>query len=342
METIFAGTYFGGGVFRSSDNGGTWSEQEQWPGRNRRADDRGQWTNDDIFAGTYGIGMFRSTDTAEVGRRLTTVWLRLYVRSLAINSRGDIFAGADFINGAGGVFRSTDNGENWIEVNQGVITTDVRALAINSNGDIFAGTYFGGGVFRSTDNGLSWTPVDNGLTCTNIWSLAINPDGDIFAGSAGCGEGVFRSTDNGDHWTLVNNGLTSTDIAALAINEKGYIFAGTFSQFGVGGGSSDRSTTAIPGRNKIMALPRSMLTRGHQFCRRHFCRRRGWSFSSRNNGNDWRDISSGMIPVGGNVLDNGDRHDRILRLQEPLVAESSAALKATTGVCPSPAHLLEK
>ena len=24
---IFAGTYFGGGVFRSSDNGGTWSEQ---------------------------------------------------------------------------------------------------------------------------------------------------------------------------------------------------------------------------------------------------------------------------------------------------------------------------
>ena len=246
--------------------------------------------------------------------------------SLAINSSGDIFAGADFIDGAGGVFRSTDNGENWVEINQGVITTDVRALAINSNGDIFAGTYFGGGVFRSTDNGESWTAVDNGLTCTNIWSLAINPDGDIFAGTAGCGTGVFRSTDNGDHWTLVNNGLTSTDIAALAINEKGYIFAGTISQFGVGGGifrSIDNGDTWTEQNNGFTAFDVNALAINLPG---RFSLARPVEFSSRNNGDEWRDISSGIIPVGGNVwtmaIDSSG-----MPLPEALAVEYSEARK---------------
>jgi hypothetical protein len=224
------------------------------------------------------------------------------VRSLAINSNGDIFAGADFINGAGGVFRSVDNGESWVEVNGGVISTDVRALAINANGDIFAGAYPDGGVFRSTDNGESWTPIDNGLTCKNVYSLAINPAGDIFVGTAGCGAGVFRSTDNGDHWTLVNNGLTSTDVPALAINAEGHIFAGTQSQFGEGGGifrSLDNGDTWTEQDDGFTALDVNALaidSSGHIFAGAA-----GGAFLSTNDGENWSDISSGLIPAGGNV-----------------------------------------
>src|SRR5204863_8768822 len=148
--------------------------------------------SDTIFAGTYGLGMFRSRDSGQSWEKINNGLPALYIRSLAAKSSGgQLFAGADFIGGAGGVYRSTDFGDSWVEVNQGVITTDVRALAVNASGHIFAGTVEGGGVYRSTDNGESWTPVNNGLNCGSILSLAISDDGDIFAGTFGCGDGVY-------------------------------------------------------------------------------------------------------------------------------------------------------
>jgi photosystem II stability/assembly factor-like uncharacterized protein len=298
---ILAGTYFGGGVFRSSDNGASWSEQNHGLVATEirvvavNADN-------DIFAGTYGIGMFRSTDNGMNWEKVNNGLSGLYLSSLAISPSGDIFAGADFIDGKGGVFRSTDNGESWVEVNQGTIMTDVRALAINPSGEIFAGTYFGGGVFRSSDNGESWTAIDSGLGCTNIWSLAINSAGDIFAGTAGCSTGVYRSTDNGDHWTLANSGLTSTDIAGLAIKPNGYIFAATHSQFGVGGGifrSVDNGDTWTEQNTGLTAIDINSLAVNS--AGDLFAGALGGSFRSTDDGDTWSDISGGLIPAGGNV-----------------------------------------
>src|SRR5262249_19107587 len=150
---IFAGTYFGGGVFRSTNNGNTWSEQNEGIiatdvraiaifspvpfGLSASTSPSG--ATDAIFAGTYGLGMFRSSfNSGQSWEKINNGLPALYVRSLATNG-GEIFAGADFIGGAGGVYRSTDFGDSWAEVNQGVITTDVRALAINTSGHIFAG-----------------------------------------------------------------------------------------------------------------------------------------------------------------------------------------------------------
>jgi photosystem II stability/assembly factor-like uncharacterized protein len=113
---------------------------------------------DFIFAGTYGRGMFRSTDSGQNWQQINNGLRAVYESALLITN-GYIFVGADFVGGAGGVYRSTDYGDSWVEINHDMIQTDVRALATNPSGHIFAGTYFGGGVFRSTDNGDSWTPV---------------------------------------------------------------------------------------------------------------------------------------------------------------------------------------
>ena len=65
---LFAGTYFGGGVFRSTDNGDTWNEKNNGL---IATEVRAIAINasNTLFAGTYGIGMFRSTDGGQGGRR---------------------------------------------------------------------------------------------------------------------------------------------------------------------------------------------------------------------------------------------------------------------------------
>lgn len=85
------------------------------------------------------------------------------IKSLAINSSGDIFAGTR----GGGVFRSIDNGDNWTE--SGLTDTYILAIAINSSDHIFAGTV--NGVFRllsTTDilveNNLEIIPSEYSIT----------------------------------------------------------------------------------------------------------------------------------------------------------------------------------
>ena len=100
----------------------------------------------------------------------------------------------------------------------------------------------------------------------------------------------------------MNNGLTSTDIGALAINANGDIFAGTHSQFGVGGGmfrSTDNGDTWTEQNNGFTALDVNSFainSAGNIFAG-------PWEALSvrPNSGDSWSDISSGLIPAGGNV-----------------------------------------
>ena len=99
----------------------------------------------DIFAGTVGSGVFRSSDNGDNWNEINTGLTLTFVFALAINSGGEIFAG-----GLGGVFRSSDNGDNWSPINTGLMNTDVFAFVFNTTGEILAGTS-GGGVFRSVE-----------------------------------------------------------------------------------------------------------------------------------------------------------------------------------------------
>ena len=80
---------------------------------------------DFIFAGAYGRGMFRSTDSGQH-------WQKIKFRN------GYIFVGADFVGGAGGVYCSGDYGESWVEISHDMIPTDLCALSTNPSGHIFA------------------------------------------------------------------------------------------------------------------------------------------------------------------------------------------------------------
>jgi len=225
----------GGGMFRSTNNGDRWTAVDTGSTNTTSVLALAINSSGHIFAGAMGVTVegtlvtlvgkvLRSRDNGDSWDDVHTV-LRTSFFALAINSRGDIFAGTS----SRGVFRSMDNGESWEPVNNGLTNTSVLALAINSSGDIFAGTR-GDGVFRWRNDGDRWEAVNTDLTNTSVFALAINLSGPMFAGHIFAGtylRGVFRSRDNGDSWTAVNAGLTDTNVFALAINSSEHIFAGT-------------------------------------------------------------------------------------------------------------------
>ncbi len=259
----------------------------------------------------------------------------IIIYSLAINSNGDIFAGADT---SYGVFRSTDNGDNWLELGLDTLkTTGIvikpsgeillitldhymgggvfhsldngnnwtaleftnagSSIAINSSGDIFVGT-LSSGVYRSTDDGSNWIQINQGLTDTHPLSLAIKSSGEIFVGTI---NGVFRSTDNGDNWVLANQGITNNQILSLGINSNGNLFAGT------SGGGVYRSTDN--GSNWIQINQGLTITEGlyvYSIAINSngdiFAGTADGVFRSADNGNNWVQINQGLTNLRVNSL----------------------------------------
>jgi len=132
-----------------------------------------------LFAGTFGDGVFLSTNNGTSWTAVNTGLTDTLVLSLAV-SGSNLFAGT-----GGGVFLSTNNGTSWTAVNTGLTNTSVHSLAVNGT-NLFAGT--AGGVFLSTNNGTSWTAVNTGLTRTFVLSLAVS------------GSNLFAGTDGGGVW----------------------------------------------------------------------------------------------------------------------------------------------
>ncbi|MHB9011445.1 MAG: hypothetical protein ACYC49_04380 [Ignavibacteriaceae bacterium] len=215
---IFAGSAIG--VFRSTDNGTDWQNMGL---TNFQIYALTINSSGHVFAGTRDGGIYRSTNNGDSWQPINTGLTNTSVASvtsLAINSKGHIFAASD-----GKAFRSTDNGDSWQQINTGLPNSSVASvysLAINTSDQVFVGTW-GGGVYRSTDSGDNWQQINTGLTSSIVISFAINGNGDIFAGTDI--SGVFRSTDNGDNWQYT--GLKGDQIYSIAVTNNGYIIAGT-------------------------------------------------------------------------------------------------------------------
>ena len=178
-------------------------------------------SSDYVFAGTYGGGVFRSTNKGAWWNSSGLPGTEVFTFA---KSGGNIFAGVGYFSA--GAFLSTDQGFTWNSI--GLTSSNaVAALAVNSSGNVFAGTY--GNVYLSKDNGANWSTINNGLPSNpSILSLAINSSGYVFAGMGytSTNVGVYLSKDNGSNWSF--SGLANCgDINTLAINSSGSIFAGT-------------------------------------------------------------------------------------------------------------------
>lgn len=277
-----------------------------------------------ILLGVPDSVLFGQTNFWEQTGLTTNNW----ITSLAVNSTGNIFAGASW----DGIFRSTDGGGNWTAVNAGLSPSPLVSLAINPIGDIFASKGWAeyAAIYRSTNNGDNWTEVvdsiwghiainsvghifvglggvlrstDNGISWPRVLTgpvskLAINPSGHIFV----AGSEVYRSTDNGDSWTLVNNGLTYP-VEALAIAPNSDIFAGTSSctpgsceGWGIFRSTNNGDNWAQTGLDSLQVEAIAINSSGDIFAgTRDPNTNNGYDvYRSTNNGSTWEEVSSGL------------------------------------------------
>jgi photosystem II stability/assembly factor-like uncharacterized protein len=153
-----------------------------------------------LYAGTYGGGALKSTDSGGTWTPANRGLTNLYVYALAIDpsTPTSIYAGT-----GEGVFKSTDSGRTWAAVNTGLTDLYVTALAIDpaTPATLYAGTYRG--LFKSTNSGDTWASANTGLGSPYIDALAIDPaaPATLYAGTVG--PQVFKSTDSGGTWTYI-------------------------------------------------------------------------------------------------------------------------------------------
>lgn len=155
-----------------------------------------------IFAGTYGEGVYVSTNEG-ITFDLTSLTSR-DVYCLTV-SDGNVFAGTRFW----GVYITTNNGLNWAQTS--LNNKYIRSLTSNGN-KVFAGTS-SYGVYTTTNNGLNWTQSGlSGEYVTAISTIGNN----IIAGTVLTG--IHISTDNGLNWTQTS--LNNWDILSIAVKDS--------------------------------------------------------------------------------------------------------------------------
>ena len=199
------------GVFRSADNGSTWSQKSS--GLTDLRTSGIIYTQGHMMVATPS-GVFRSANQGDTWE--TAGLEQKDVRCLAA-SEGVIVAGT---NGEG-IYRSVDLGRNWVTANAGLNSSNFRAIEAKGT-TFFAAGGVGSGVFRSTDLGLSWTLLAGGLPSSSYRGFASSSQL-IVAGSFGAG--VFYSKDNGDTWTGINQGLPDLTIFDLELNASHLVAA---------------------------------------------------------------------------------------------------------------------
>jgi photosystem II stability/assembly factor-like uncharacterized protein len=111
-----------------------------------------------LFAGTYGDGLFRSTDAGRHWVPLTRGLPAVYIYSISITPSNDIYVGTFYY----GVFRSTDNGESWGLLSNELEGNEIYSSAMGSDGLLFIGTKTGLYQTQTASNRpLSQTPILN-------------------------------------------------------------------------------------------------------------------------------------------------------------------------------------
>jgi len=209
-----------GGAYRSVDGGAEWSEilfAGTSTGLGCRAVAIDPWSPQNIYIGSIGRGMFRSTDRGASWQPATagedSTLLMGDVHDIAINVQRPDEVYAAFATG--GLLRSPDGGRSWSRITPEYSTAGAAITQIvlhpSADGELLYGTA-SGNVFKSVDGGSSWSPTRQGLEADRVLSICTEAE-DPSVVYAGTGIGVLHSSDFGTSWQPLSSSLPPVPVA---------------------------------------------------------------------------------------------------------------------------------
>ena len=139
---VFAADAFLGGVYRSTDNGASWSKVIDFRASKIAVNSEG-----DTFVGVgprSPSDLIRSTDDGITWTGISPFASNHSVRAIVFDSQDDVY----LMNNRG-IFRSFDNGETWIAANDGLPSTFIRTMVVSENDVFYCGVNFDG-IVRGT------------------------------------------------------------------------------------------------------------------------------------------------------------------------------------------------
>jgi photosystem II stability/assembly factor-like uncharacterized protein len=165
-----------------------------------------------VLLGTFGRGVYRSTDAGTTWAAANAGLRNLNVGSIALDpaSASTIYLGAD-----GGLFKSVDGGATWTVPASPLFDDGTGAIAIDPTTPATLYAAVLDGIAKSTDSGATWTLCPGSPTNTHVLTIDPAAPSHLFAG--GYNAGVNRSLDGCASWTPGNAGLTDTFIQAMVV-----------------------------------------------------------------------------------------------------------------------------
>lgn len=228
-NTLYAVTHMYG-VYKTTDNGTTWSELGGLPqiGFNGivinpampdtlylvgGCDVRENFISFGVATQTEMNTVYRSTDGGATWINLDDGSLGAASGSIKGLAVSPLDADVLFVGSLNGVLRSTDNGTSWTNISAGLNYTHTAGAAISGDGARLYIPTLGGGVFAGAvnqdDHSVTWEDASSLVADIYHVLIRVNPvDANIVYASAYPG-GVFKSTDGGATWQECNFGMAS-------------------------------------------------------------------------------------------------------------------------------------
>jgi ligand-binding sensor domain-containing protein len=228
---LFAGT--AGGVFRSTNNGGTWSKFGTTTILTKALADLPNGalltgTNSGVVKYVPDGSSFATMNTGLVSRSVNALWA---------GTDGRTFVGTE-----DGLYRL--DSITWVPMS--VSGGTLKVVHIAAFGQTLALAARDSGVYVSTDNGQLWQHKTAGMENLSVTGIVLTSQDQLYAATEQ--NGVFAATTGSTLWTAAAGGLNDLRLKALALGPGGYLYAASDS------GALSRTSTPLVA---VRDLPRT-------------------------------------------------------------------------------------